>query len=342
MKPAGRLTQLAQAKSTAHAVRELKKVVENPDADAFVVPVSRIRLNPRNAREDFNQGELDALAESIKEHGILQAIRVRPITWEKDSINEYEVVAGERRLRAAMSLNMEVVPVRLERDKDDTVAMEQSLIENMQRSNFSDWEAGRGLVALRAAMQSKTDIWIRAIYPGKEGALTKMQANQLELKYEDAPHWFIETIRQSAQIDRAPKITWAIVAERMGLSESRVNQLIRVARNLSPEVTRTPNAASRALATMRKPEQQRKLAQEILEKGLTGRQAEKRAREIRGYTPPAPVVDPLDNLQTANSLVAEGVAALKTAAIGGVFRTNARRQLKLLRDNLDRFEAAMQ
>jgi ParB family chromosome partitioning protein len=101
-----------------------------------VVPIEFLRRNPRNPRKDFNDAELDDLAASIKERGILQPILVRTIVGVADA---YEIVAGERRWRAAQRANVHDVPVILI-EADERAALEIAVIENVQRADLNPLE----------------------------------------------------------------------------------------------------------------------------------------------------------------------------------------------------------
>jgi ParB/RepB/Spo0J family partition protein len=96
-----------------------------------IVPVERIEPNPEQPRLAFNQETLDELAASIREHGVLQPILVRPI-----GPNQYQLIAGERRWRASKLAGLETIPALIEEIDDDT-ALEISIIENLQREDIS-------------------------------------------------------------------------------------------------------------------------------------------------------------------------------------------------------------
>ncbi len=96
-----------------------------------IVPVDRIDSNPQQPRLAFNQDTLDELTASIREHGVLQPILVRPIGQ-----NRYQLVAGERRWRASKQAGLETIPALIEEIDDDT-ALEISIIENLQREDIS-------------------------------------------------------------------------------------------------------------------------------------------------------------------------------------------------------------
>ncbi|HZY11743.1 MAG TPA: ParB/RepB/Spo0J family partition protein [Beijerinckiaceae bacterium] len=105
-----------------------------------LVPIEFLRPNPRNPRKDFKEAELDDLAASIKERGILQPILVRAITGVADA---YEIVAGERRWRAAQRANVHDVPIILI-EADEKAALEIAVIENVQRADLNALEEAMG------------------------------------------------------------------------------------------------------------------------------------------------------------------------------------------------------
>lgn len=96
-----------------------------------IVPIDRIESNPQQPRLSFNQETLDELTASIREHGVLQPILVRPI-----GSNRYQLVAGERRWRASRQAGLATIPALIEELDDDT-ALEISIIENLQREDIS-------------------------------------------------------------------------------------------------------------------------------------------------------------------------------------------------------------
>ena len=96
-----------------------------------IVPVDHIEPNPEQPRLAFNQETLDELAASIREHGVLQPILVRPV-----GPNTYQLIAGERRWRASRQAGLDSIPALIEEIDDDT-ALEISIIENLQREDIS-------------------------------------------------------------------------------------------------------------------------------------------------------------------------------------------------------------
>ena len=108
------------------------------------VPIDLIERNPRNPRRDFPPDQLDELAASLKQHGIVQPIVVRPLPGEDE---RYEIIAGERRWRAAQLAGLHDVPVTI-LDVPDREALELAIVENVQRADLNPVEEARGYQAL--------------------------------------------------------------------------------------------------------------------------------------------------------------------------------------------------
>jgi len=104
------------------------------------LPVEQIHPGAFQPRQRFDQEELEALAESVRQNGILQPILVRPRANHPGS---FEIVAGERRWRAAQLAQLHEVPIML-RELSDREALELAIVENVQRENLSPLEEARG------------------------------------------------------------------------------------------------------------------------------------------------------------------------------------------------------
>lgn len=103
-----------------------------------MAPIERISPNPKNPRRTFLESDLEDLTQSIKEHGIVQPVVVR-----KMPDGHFEIIAGERRWRAAQRAGLTKVPVVI-RDVTDRVALELAIIENVQRSDLNPVEEALG------------------------------------------------------------------------------------------------------------------------------------------------------------------------------------------------------
>ena len=116
---------------------------ESEDSNSTVtLKISEIEPNKNQPRREFEPEALNELSESISQHGVLQPLVVRPIFG-----GGYEIVAGERRFRAARMAGLTEVPVVI-RELTDSQTMELALIENLQREDLSDLELARGYESL--------------------------------------------------------------------------------------------------------------------------------------------------------------------------------------------------
>ncbi len=104
------------------------------------LPIALLRPNPFQPRDHFDPEQLEELAASIRDKGIIQPIIVRPVPGQSD---EYQIVAGERRWRAAQKARLHEVPVVI-RAFTDAEALEVALIENIQRADLNAIEEARG------------------------------------------------------------------------------------------------------------------------------------------------------------------------------------------------------
>lgn len=120
----------------------MENTLETSDV-ASTLPIYEIENNKSQPRTDFDDEALNELAESIRQHGVLQPILVRPI-----ANGRYQIVAGERRWRASRLANLSEVPVII-RDLDDTQVMLLAMIENLQREQLNPVEEAEGYKRLK-------------------------------------------------------------------------------------------------------------------------------------------------------------------------------------------------
>ena len=114
-----------------------------PEDSAYrMLPLHRVEPNPEQPRQDFDQEELEALAESIRQHGIIQ-----PLTVRETGEGYYQIIAGERRWRAARMAELTEIPA-IVIEADDKKAMELALIENLQRQDLNSVEEALGYQSL--------------------------------------------------------------------------------------------------------------------------------------------------------------------------------------------------
>ena len=118
----------------------------------FWIETEKIKPNPYQPRRDFDQAQLESLAESVKRYGILQALVVTRKEVEKEGGGlavEYELIAGERRLRAAKLAELPQVPVMIRTGEEtDLMKLELAIIENIQREDLSPVDRARAFLRL--------------------------------------------------------------------------------------------------------------------------------------------------------------------------------------------------
>lgn len=209
---------------------------------SFLCPVEEIRSNPDQPRKRFDEQALASLATTIREKGVLQPLLVRKVG------SRYELIAGERRLRAAKIAGLEKVPVLI-REAEDSDRLELSVLENIQRENLN---------------------------PIEEAKAYRQMLERLELTQEE-------------------------LARRVGKERSSVAntmRLLQLPREIQEDLAagRLSSGHARAILAVDREVLQLKLWHLIKEKGISVREAEKHAQELRegkaGKEKPSPPIDP--------------------------------------------------
>jgi len=124
------------------AILSVSEAGEREGAELREVAVELVSPNPDQPRKRFDEDALQALAESVEERGVLQPVLVRPRAG-----GTYELVAGERRWRAAQIAGLQTLPALVQK-RDDAQSLEVALIENMAREDLNPIEAARAVAAL--------------------------------------------------------------------------------------------------------------------------------------------------------------------------------------------------
>ena len=130
------LEELFYNEPIAYDKMEEKILTETPKEEITNVKISELRSNPYQPRQVFKQEALQELSDSIKEHGVFQPIII------KKSIKGYEIIAGERRVKASQMAGLDEIPAII-RDFTDEEMMEIALLENLQRENLNPIEESR-------------------------------------------------------------------------------------------------------------------------------------------------------------------------------------------------------
>ena len=148
--------------------------VERPRAQRKV-PIEFLKPNPRNPRRAFSEAELGELADSIKQHGVIQPIVVRPVKGAQD---RYEIIAGERRWRASQAAGLHEVPI-VPLDVSDSDALELAIIENVQREDLNPMEEAQGYHALAGEFKRSQEDIARIVGKSRSHVANMMRLTKL-------------------------------------------------------------------------------------------------------------------------------------------------------------------
>ena len=128
--------------------KNFSKNIEHRKEIVFSINIDRIKPNPYQPRREFDADELKALSDSIRAHGVLQPLLVSRIEGSEAG-QEYQLIAGERRLRAARMANFSHVPVIIREEPSSQQKLELSLIENVQRADLNPMEKAEAFKRLQ-------------------------------------------------------------------------------------------------------------------------------------------------------------------------------------------------
>ena len=210
-------------------------------APTIEIPIERIRPNPRQPRQRIDQGELDSLAASIREHGVLQPILVT------ETLDGYQLVAGERRFRASQQAGLERIPAVI-RQLADRDQLELALVENLQRADLGPLEEAHAFQALVAEFAMTHDQIAQRVGRAKSTITNTIRLLDLESTVQEALLDGRLTAGHARAIGGLPtehqgRIVNSVVDQ--GLSVRQTEELVRRLRE--PRAAATPATARRAL-----------------------------------------------------------------------------------------------
>lgn len=161
------------------------ETVETARAEGAVetLPIASIVANQLQPRKYFDADQLDELTKSVKEHGVLQPILVRPIDGGK-----YEIIAGERRWRAAQAAGLHAVPA-IRRNFNDAVSFEIALIENIQRADLNPIEEAEGYRRLIAEFGHSAEELGRLVHKSRSHVANLLRLLELP---DSVREWLME------------------------------------------------------------------------------------------------------------------------------------------------------
>ena len=145
------------------------------------VPIEFLKPNPRNPRRTFSDTELGELANSIKQHGVIQPIVVRPVKGAQD---RFEIIAGERRWRASQIAGLHDVPI-VPVDVSDSDALEIAIIENVQREDLNAMEEAQGYHALANEFKHGQEEIAKLVGKSRSHVANMMRLTKLPAEVQD-------------------------------------------------------------------------------------------------------------------------------------------------------------
>jgi len=192
---------------------------DQPRDEVREIPLSSIRANPFQPRREFDEDELAELAASIEAYGVLQPVIVRPAR------GGFEIIAGERRVRACRLLGRETVPALVREMSDEDVAL-LALLENLQRQDLSFWEEAEGYARLLGEFGMTQEELARRLGKSQSTIANKLRLLRLPDSIRNHISREILTERHARALLRLPdaasqeKVAKRIVAERLTVQET--------------------------------------------------------------------------------------------------------------------------
>lgn len=218
-----------------------------------MLPLAEIVASPTQPRRRFDQAAMDELVASVRERGILQPILVRPLPDRR-----YEIVAGERRWRAAAAVQLHEIPVII-RELDDAAAFEIALVENIQRADLNPMEEAEGFQRLVADYGHTQEM-----LAGLVGKARSHVANLLRL------------------IDLPPEVRELVASGELGMGHARALVASSDAAELAQRAVADGLSVRQVEALARKSRSPRKLPPRAVERDANAAELEHRIAEALG------------------------------------------------------------
>lgn len=227
------------------------------------IKVMAIKLPKRQPRRSFNPTKMQHLIESIKKYGILEPLIVRPLSYQ-----DYELVAGERRYRAAKEVGLLEVPV-IVRDLNDKEAFELALLENLQRDDLNPIDETEGMLELLCQSLDCTREDVISLLNNAANAKRrdqKLTDNVIrQLKTVDSIFLTVGRIsRESYRTNRLPLLNLPI-------------DVLNVLRQGKLEYTK-----AKAIAKLDTKQQRKKLMQQVIDENMSLKKLKERINELQG------------------------------------------------------------
>jgi ParB family transcriptional regulator, chromosome partitioning protein len=180
----GEGARMAGAKGLGRGLDVLLKgmAVDREHPEVILVRLEDVKPNPRQPRLEFDPQALDDLANSIREQGVLQPIMIRPVSGASHG---YELVAGERRLRASKLAGLEEIPA-IVREVSDEQSLALALIENLQRENLNALEEAKGFDQLLNSFSLSQEALAKRVGKSRSSVANSLRLLQLPQPIQDS------------------------------------------------------------------------------------------------------------------------------------------------------------
>jgi ParB family transcriptional regulator, chromosome partitioning protein len=250
--PVPRTTEVSKAAAIASPVvpsnvKSQVAILNSPEAvDAVnqiqLIPITLIKPNPKQPRQHFDASALEALASSIRTSGLMQPIVVRPAAGLDSA---YQLIAGERRWRAAQLVGLATIPA-LVRDVDDRTAAEFSLVENLQREDLNPIERAEAFARLINEFHFTHQEIAQRVGLDRTSITNHLRLNELDADTKIAMQQGALSMGQAKALlaitNNEKRVRLAGLAVREGWSVRETERQARMAIEAGNDVTRMPSA----------------------------------------------------------------------------------------------------
>jgi ParB family transcriptional regulator, chromosome partitioning protein len=245
---------------------------EKSEQPALSIAIAQIKLSDSQPRRYFDEHKLEELSRSIKELGILEPLLVRPLSG-----GDYELVAGERRLRAAQLAKLTDVPVVI-REMDDTVAATVRLVENLQREDLNPIEETEGILELLAMRLEITTQEVISHLTKMRNVCDRYKEENSELRHNVMSHEHTRVIEEL--FSSLGRMGWeSFVKNRLPLL-NLPDDVLEVLRSGKLEYTK-----ARAIARVKDEQQRKMLIESAINEDLSLTQINERIKATKETVP---------------------------------------------------------
>lgn len=226
---------------------------ERSHQDIIAIPLREIMPNTRQPRTRFDEAALEELAESIREHGVIQPVIVKVIrltNWE-GAVRRYELIAGERRWRASERADQATIPAIIRDETSDTALLELALIENLQRADLTPLEEATAFGQMQGELGYTYEQIGQRVGKSKGYVMNRMRLLRLDDDLRDLVAERPDALSHIIHLEKIPReqradLVTAVRDDDLSVAELRRRAESFLRKNELPEVRETerPSPAS--------------------------------------------------------------------------------------------------